>query len=345
MAGGRLSWMEIISVFFVCAVRCDYIYLIASGREELVWSVVGGAGEETRGLAGGDEIGHQTNGVLRVFGWEGTEGLGWGGASFSGSVCTAAFFAYGFRLLFVFLIQELVMPFSLSLLPTTALTNTAAASPIQIHPPQREEEDRREMDRYLPSSRQVRSGQVKSGRGSRTKGGRNIWYLVVVAIACMQGCDRSIDWVGVANAQQHTTDTTQNTTRRMMICGCERGGEARMGSKQAKFEYTTHERWRSAVVVVANLERTGFIWLLHSAAGGVCCFLGRIDTPAGFLRPPPPPHPRGRDGYLLDRPALPADLSAFFLPTALSMLACLGRSTFHGIYIPMRTPTPPGSMV
>lgn len=162
MAGGRLSWMEIISVFFVCAVRCDYIYLIASGREELVWSVVGGAGEETIGLAGGDEIRHQTNGVLRVFGWEGTEGLGWGGASFSGSVCTAFFFVYGFRLLFVFLIQELVMPFSVSLSHTNDSTHTQPPRRQYryTHPREKKKTGERWMGTYLA---QGRSGQDRTG--------------------------------------------------------------------------------------------------------------------------------------------------------------------------------------
>lgn len=162
--------MEIISVLFcvcVCVCLSLRLYLphcVGAGGTCLV-----SRRRRTRAKRAGwlGEIGHQTNGVLRVFGWVGTEGFeGRGGASFSGSVCTA-FFVYGFRLFRLFNTGVSYAFLSLSL-SRRQHPHTADTSPTQIHPQREEDAGERWMGTYL--------AQGRSGQDER---GWNIRYLVV----------------------------------------------------------------------------------------------------------------------------------------------------------------------
>lgn len=178
-AGGCLGW-KLSRSFFVCVCVCLSLRLylphcVGAGGTCLV-----SRRRRTRAKRAGwlGEIGHQTNGVLRVFGWVGTEGFGGPGA-LRFLVLSALLFLFTVSVFFVFLIQELVMPFSLSLsLSRRQHPHTAATPPTQIHPQREEDAGERWMGTYLAQGRsgQDRSGQVRSGQDER---GWNIRYLVV----------------------------------------------------------------------------------------------------------------------------------------------------------------------
>lgn len=155
MAGGRLSWMEIISVLFcvcACVFGCDYIYLIASGREELVWSV--GGGEETRGLAGGDWASNNRSFARLRLGRDG--GARKGGGALRVLVLSALLFLFTDSVFSCFNTGVSYAFFSVSLIGST---HTATTSPQHRYTSGRRQE--REMDRYLA---QGRSGQHRTKR-------------------------------------------------------------------------------------------------------------------------------------------------------------------------------------
>lgn len=164
MAGGRLSWMEIISVLFCVCVCVPFVAIISTSLRRGGRNLFGQSSEEDKSqegwLAGGDWASNKRSFARLRLGRDG--GVRRAGGRFVFWFCLHCFFLFTVSVFFVFLIQELVMPFSRFLsLSSTAPTHSRHVPNTDTSPERRRRG--REMDGYLPSSRQVRTGQVRTG--------------------------------------------------------------------------------------------------------------------------------------------------------------------------------------
>lgn len=166
--------MEIISVLLCVCVCVPFVAIISTSLRRGGRNLFGQSSEEDKSqgdwLAGGDWASNKRSFACLRLGRDG--GVRRAGGALRFLVLSALLFLFTVFVFFVFLIQELVMPFSLSL-SRRQHPHAAATSPTQIHPQREEYAGERWMGTYLA---QGRSGQVRSGQDER---GWNIRYLVV----------------------------------------------------------------------------------------------------------------------------------------------------------------------